>query len=123
MKTKLLNINPNEESSESQCKKIQDYLQEAETLTQLECLGLCDCFRLASRMNDLKKRGLSFDSVFISVPSGKHVKAYYIPELFASRFKIEKEDEEFKNIVKSYAEEKVKHYLHQRSKFRRFFFR
>ena len=79
------NENPNEASSESQKKKILQYLQDGETITSLEALELFRCFRLASRMTDLKYDDVKFDSVFINTPTQKKVKAYFIPEAFAGK--------------------------------------
>lgn len=79
------NDNPNEVSSASQNWRILAYLREGETITSLEALKMFQCFRLASRMTDLKNMELGFDSVRIKTPTGKHVKAYFIPEAFAKK--------------------------------------
>lgn len=101
-----VNFNPNEVDSESQKKKILDYLKEGETITSLEALDLFHCFRLASRMTDLKNMGVSFDSTFVTTPSAKRVKAYFIPELFAEKHHLEIDDD-FETSVKIYAEAKI----------------
>ena len=100
------NDNPNEMSSESQKKQIQKYLEEGHTLTQLEALKLFRCFRLASRMNDLKKEDVPFESVMVTTRTNKHVKAYYIPEAFANRRGLEN-NERLVGLVVSYAEMKI----------------
>ena len=87
------NENPNEVSSESQKAKIRKYLEEGETITSLEALELFKCFRLASRMTDLKNDKVPFDSVRIKTPTDKSVKAYYIPEAFAKKHGLELDDE------------------------------
>ncbi len=87
------NDNPNLESSESQKQKIRKYLEEGETITSLEALKLFQCFRLASRMTDLKKDEVPFDSVRIQTPSQKWVKAYFIPEAFAEKHHLELDDD------------------------------
>ena len=92
MKT-VENENPNEISSESQRAKILKYLQEGETITSLEALKLFKCFRLASRMTDLKNDGVVFDSLFITTPTDKRVKAYFIPEAFAEKHHLDLDDE------------------------------
>ena len=83
------NENPNEVSSQTQNGRILAYLQKGETITSLEALDLFQCFRLASRMTDLKNLNVPFDSVRITTPTGKHVKAYFIPEAFAKRHGLE----------------------------------
>lgn len=100
------NDNPNEMSSESQKKQIRKYLEEGETITQVEALKLFRCFRLASRMNDLKRDDVPFDSVRIQTPTGKYVKAYFIPEAFAKRHGIEA-DEQLAGRAGSYAGSKI----------------
>ena len=113
MKT-VENENPNEISSESQRAKILKYLQEGETITSLEgatitsleALKMFKCFRLASRMTDLKKGGVAFDSLFITTPSDKRVKAYFIPEAFAEKHHLELDDE-LPAYVSIYATEKI----------------
>jgi hypothetical protein len=101
------NDNPNEVSSESQREKIHKYLLEGETITSLEALKLFQCFRLASRMTDLKKREVPFDSVFINTPtSKKRVKAYFIPEAFAKKHGLEIDDK-LATHVSLYATEKI----------------
>lgn len=87
------NDNPNELSSESQKAKIRKYLEEGETITSLEALKLFQCFRLASRMTDLKKDEVPFESVRIQTPTQKWVKAYFIPEAFAKKHGLELDDE------------------------------
>ncbi len=105
MKT-IANENQNLESSESQRAKILQYLQEGETITQMEALKMFKCFRLASRMTDLKKLGVAFDSLFITTPSDKRVKAYFIPDAFAGRHRLEL-DQDLPAYVSIYATEKI----------------
>lgn len=84
------NENPNEISSATQNAKILAYLQDGETITSLEALHLFKCFRLASRMSDLKKKDIPFETVRIQLPStGKYVVAYFIPEAFAKKHNLE----------------------------------
>ena len=96
------NDNPNELSSATQKQMILNYLQEGETITQLEALKLFKCFRLASRMNDLKKENVPFDSVMVETRTGKHVKAYYIPEAYAKKHNLDM-DEELKCVAAAHA--------------------
>ena len=100
------NDNPNEMSSASQKKMIQQYLEEGETITQLEALKLFRCFRLASRMNDLKKENVPFASVMVKTKTDKSVKAYYLPEAFALRHNRENDDE-LAGFVKTHTELKL----------------
>ena len=72
------NINPNETSSQTQAKKIRAYMQEGKRITGIEALNLFGCFRLPARIADLKDDGHDIKSEFVTTPSGKHVKAYWI---------------------------------------------
>ena len=74
----MANINDNAQSSASQCKKIADWLTNGNRLTQLEALNLFGCFRLASRIHDLRDSGMDIKMERIITPSGKRVAQYYI---------------------------------------------
>ncbi len=73
-----MNINYNESSSASQCAQIRDWLQRGNKLTSLEALNMFGCMRLASRIHDLRERGLDIHKERIQVPSGKYVTQYSI---------------------------------------------
>ena len=65
---------------ESQNKQIKSYLEQGHTITAITALEKFKCFRLASRIADLKKSGVPIDSQFIEVESGKKVKEYWIAQ-------------------------------------------
>ena len=44
--------------TESQCKMILFYLKERGSITAKEARSLCQCERLAARINDLRKLGI-----------------------------------------------------------------
>lgn len=73
-----MNYNENKTSSESQCAKIKDWLMSGNKLTSLEALNLFGCMRLASRIHDLRERGLDVKTERIQVPSGKYVTQYSV---------------------------------------------
>ena len=50
------NINDNAGTSNSQTKKILDYLLDGHTITPLEALEKFNCFRLGARIKDIEKR-------------------------------------------------------------------
>lgn len=62
---------------ESQTKQIQIFLDQGNTLTSIEALTKFRCFRLASRINDLKKAGYPVDKRMIEIDSGKKVAQYF----------------------------------------------
>ena len=65
---------------ESQNRLIKKHLEDGHTITAIEALERFKCFRLASRITDLKQSGVSIDSQFIEVESGKKVKEYWIAQ-------------------------------------------
>lgn len=71
-----MNNNLNEKSSATQCSLIRDWLMQGKTLTSLEALNLFGCMRLASRIHDLRERGMRIIAEKIQVPSGKYVTRY-----------------------------------------------
>ena len=60
----------------NQTDSIKEYLDSGNTLTSLEALKLFSCFRLASRMHDLKKSGYVFSKEMISVDGSRKVAQY-----------------------------------------------
>lgn len=72
-----MNNNENLQSSESQNKRIAEYLKQGNTITATEALEMFGCFRLASRITDLRQKfGLNIISGRIITPSGKRVAQY-----------------------------------------------
>ena len=78
--TKVMNDNPNIESSESQNKRILDYLMKGNRLTSLEALTRFGCMRLASRISDIRKNHPDINIVVdrIETASKKKVAQYYV---------------------------------------------
>ena len=74
-----MNNNENKMSSESQNSKILEYLLNGGKLTQMEALKLCGCFRLASRIWDLRERGYNITKEMIILTNGKRVAQYSLP--------------------------------------------
>ncbi len=65
-------------SNESQCELILRYLKKGRSITGLEALSKFKCIRLASRISEMIKSGISIQSRFIRLPSGKRIKVYWI---------------------------------------------
>ena len=63
-------------NAKSQNAKILSYLKKGRRLTALQALEKFGCFRLASRIHDLKEHGI--ESKFITLQNGKRVKQYFI---------------------------------------------
>lgn len=74
----MTNVNENALSSASQNKRIAEWLTNGNRITQLEALNLFGCFRLASRIHDLRDSGMDIKMERIITPSGKRVAQYYI---------------------------------------------
>ena len=62
---------------ESQNKTIKAHLESGKTITAIEALTQYQCFRLASRISDLKKSGYLVDKRMIELPNGKRVAQYF----------------------------------------------
>lgn len=77
---KVMNDNPNIESSESQNKRILDYLKKGNRLTSLEALKMFGCMRLASRISDIRKNHPDINIMVdrIETATKKKVAQYYI---------------------------------------------
>jgi hypothetical protein len=61
---------------ENQTKMIKAHLDEGNSITAFEALKLYGCFRLASRMHELKESGYPFMKEMVKVDSGKSVACY-----------------------------------------------
>ena len=73
-----MNINPNTKSSESQCAMIKDWLESGKAIDGMIALNLFGCFRLPSRICDLKERGMRITDRWKTTESGKRVKEYLL---------------------------------------------
>lgn len=51
----------------SQCERIVEYMKKHGSITQLEAYLDIGCWRLASRINDLKRRGYAIRREMVSV--------------------------------------------------------
>jgi hypothetical protein len=65
-----------EESNASQCAKILAYMKKGFAITQMEALNLFGCFRLASRIHDLRERGENIIVEKVKLANGKSVAQY-----------------------------------------------
>lgn len=73
------NENWNESESQSQNKQIAAWLNAGKSITQLDALNMFGCMRLASRINDLRNRGMNIVTEKIVTPTtGKIVASYRI---------------------------------------------
>lgn len=70
------NINDNYESAKSQCDMIAMWLKNGYSITSLEALKRFGCMRLASRICDLRDRGMDIATVKVKTPTGKYVTEY-----------------------------------------------
>jgi len=72
----MANVNLNEKESQSQCNMIASYLLRGYSITSLEALNLFGCMRLASRICDLRDRGMDIVTCKIKTNTGKYVTEY-----------------------------------------------
>lgn len=71
-----MNKNENEKDAKSQNALLLRHLKMGGSITGIEALNLYGCFRLPSRICDLKKMGHKITDRFITLPNGKRVKEY-----------------------------------------------
>jgi hypothetical protein len=62
----------------SQNKQIADYLNKGKKLTTIDALNKFGCFRLASRINDLRNDGMNITTKIIKLDNKKQVAQYSI---------------------------------------------
>lgn len=74
----MQNINENGAASRSQTDRILEYMLSGNSITPLEALEMFKCFRLGARIADIKARGYLVYSEFVTTPSEKRVKKYYM---------------------------------------------
>ena len=72
-----MNNNENKTSSESQNAKIRSWLEDGKRISPLLALHLFGCFRLASRIWDLRERGMNIGNDWVIESDGKRHKEYY----------------------------------------------
>jgi len=60
----------------SQNKQIADYLNKGKKLTTLDALKKFGCFRLASRINDLRNDGMKITTKIIKLENKKQIAQY-----------------------------------------------
>jgi len=73
-----MNINENHATSLSQKQRILQWMLEGNTITPLEALNKFGCLRLGARIADIKEMGYLVQSRFVSTPTQKKVKQYYL---------------------------------------------
>lgn len=73
-----MNINENHTASKSQADRILEHMLAGNTITPMEALRLFGSNRLAARIADIKARGYIVYSEFVTTPSEKKVKRYYM---------------------------------------------
>lgn len=74
----MTNINENAQSAKSQCDMIAAWLERGYSITSLEALQRFGCMRLASRIHDLRERGMNINACKITTPNGKRVCEYVL---------------------------------------------
>ena len=62
----------------SQNKQIADYLNKGKKLTTIDALNKFGCFRLASRINDLRNEGMKISTKIIKLENKKQIAQYSI---------------------------------------------
>lgn len=73
-----MDINENKTASKSQTDRILDWMLAGNDITPLQALNMFGCLRLGARIADIKARGYLVYSKFVTTPSEKKVKRYYL---------------------------------------------
>lgn len=73
-------------STESQNDQIKRWLLEGHSITALEALDYLRCFRLASRISDLKQQGFPIEKKMIYNGNSRFAQ-YYLPQEYLSTIK------------------------------------
>ena len=58
----------------TQCEMILDYMQQGHSITPLDALGKFGCFRLDSRISELRERGVAIEVKKVTYTNGSGVK-------------------------------------------------
>ena len=66
-------------SEVSQLNQIKAHLNQGYRITAIDALNSFGCFRLAARINDLKRDGYNVDKVMVDTVTGARVAQYYNP--------------------------------------------
>jgi hypothetical protein len=74
----MKNINENRVESKSQTDRILEYMLTGKSITPLEALNMFGCLRLGARIADIKAKGYLVYSEFVTTPTEKKVKRYYL---------------------------------------------
>ncbi len=64
----------------SQTEKIKKHLQFGKHITAIDALNLYGCFRLAARINDLRKNGMMIESRPFQTNGGAIISEYYLKQ-------------------------------------------
>lgn len=67
-------------TTDSQSKKILDYLRLGRKLTALDALKLFGCFRLSARIYELREAGHPIGMKIVPVSGDKHVAEYHLKQ-------------------------------------------
>lgn len=71
-----MNNNDNNKTTQSQCAKIAAWLSAGLSITSLQALMMWGCMRLASRICDLRNKGMNITTCKVKLPNGKWVTEY-----------------------------------------------
>lgn len=63
--------------TETQTKMIKAWLESGKTITGMEALQNFQCFRLASRIHELRDSGMQIQDQYVTLENGKRIKEYW----------------------------------------------
>ena len=68
------------ERTTTQTEALRALLLEGKEVTALDALDRLGCFRLASRIHDLKRQGMEIEKRMVKTPDGATVAAYRVAQ-------------------------------------------
>ena len=69
---------PSPNDTKTHKAKLLAHLMKGQTITALQALYLYQCLSCSQRLGDLKRAGIPVKSRFITTPTGKRVKEYWL---------------------------------------------
>jgi len=70
------------ETKQADWQKILAHFRSGRSLTKLQCLMKFGCINLQGRVWDLEQMGYTIDREWITLPSDKRAKKYFIKEFY-----------------------------------------
>jgi len=106
--------------AQTQDQRIKEYLENGHKLTPLEALNLFGCFRLASRISDLKKQGMNIKTDMVTdANTGKQYASYsLVLDVSSIENDVKDLENDLNKIVEKHVDEEYTEELKGKTQFR-----